>query len=162
LSLQKFECTKDNESEYLNNTVCKLKILKKGSYEISGYVDILIPMTYIYVDYKLIFTTSNKILFNYTFEYCSSYEHLPPFFQIVTGYIKTFSKNFIHACPYNPQKRFGLENIPFDANLPFLALANFQKGEYRSVLHSTDKKGKLIIDVNFLFTISQKRGIKKG
>ena len=162
MHLQKFECTKDNESEYFNNTVCELKVLKKGSYGITGYTDILIPLTYIHVDYKLVYTPSNKILFNYTFEYCSSYDHLPPFFHIVVEYIKTFSKNFIHACPYTPQKRFGLENFPFDANIPVLSMINFQRGEYKSSMYTKDKRGKLIIYVDFLLTVSQKRASKKG
>lgn len=160
--MQKFECTKDNESSYLNNTICVLKSLKKGSYAITGFTDILIPLTYIHVDYKFTYTPSNTILFNYTFEYCSSYEHLPPFFKVIVEYIKTFSKNFIHACPYNQQKRFGLENFPFDTNIPVFSLINFQRGEYVSSLYTRDKKGKLIVSVNFVFTISQKRASKKG
>jgi len=161
--LQKFECIKDNETEYFNNTICELrKGSQKGSYEISAFTDILIPLTYVNVNYKLIYKSTNKVLFNLTFEYCSSYNNLPPLIHIIVEYINNFSKNFIHACPYTPQKHIGLENFPLDANIPIFALINFQRGEYKSSLYSRDKKGRPIIYVNLLFTVSPKRISKKG
>ena len=158
--MQRVECPKDNETEYFENIVCELKTLQKGTYGITGYTDILIPLSFINVDYKLVHITSNKILFNYTFEYCSSYGSLPPFIHIILEYVKTLTSDFIHACPYVAQKQFGLKNFAFDANTPLLTIANFQRGEYKSALYSKDKKGKLIIYVNIYFSIYQKR--KKG
>ena len=162
LHLQRLECSKDTETEYFNNTVCELKTLKKGLYGITGYTDIVVPLTYIHVDYKLLYLTSNQILFNYTFEYCSSYGNLPPFLHIILEYVKTLTNDFIHACPYVAQKQFGLKNFPFDANTPLLTIANFQRGEYKSALYSKDKKGNLVIYVNIYFSISQKRAFKKA
>lgn len=158
------QCPEGNRTKYLDNIVCITRTVNKGIYSFTSLMDIVRPITYAIVDYKLIYVPSNKVLFNYSFEYCKSFEKLPPLVNFVANYINTNVGDNIHACPYLPQKRYGIENLLIDANAPIFAIAKFQRGEYFSYLHVNDKDGNLIgkQDATFLLTISHRRKAKKA
>jgi len=123
--------------------------------------DFVTKVNYMDVDYKLI-QLPNKILLNYTFEYCSSYDNLPPFVSVILKIFSTFSPGFIHPCPYLPMKKVGVENLPVEMIDGILMFVNFKRGSYVSSFDIRDKNGEFITYSHNYFTVSQKRPQKGG
>ena len=160
MHIYKLECPKENESNYIRNAVCEIQNLKNGSYAINAYVDLLIPMNYVNMSLSVVFRSSNKLMFETTFEYCSSYGHLPPFVGAVFGIIERASKNLIHPCPYLPGNKIGAENFTLDASSNILSVVNFQRGDYKALFFMRDKKKNLIYYLHNYISISQKKAPK--
>lgn len=158
----KIECSPDNETIYLQNIDCKIHSSKKGSLLFSGGGDVIIPITSISINFMIIYRSLNKIMMNVTFDYCSSYEHIPPYVRIIFEIYKKYSSNLIHECPYEPKKRVSIENLPLEIFTTVFAVANFQKGDYKTVIDVRDNKEQSIIHVNSFMSISQKKAQNRG
>lgn len=130
-------------------------------------MDVIKPMTYIQMDFLLGFKTSNKNLFNISFEYCKSYGNFPIILKIIFDQFKQFANNLIHSCPYEPQKRLGLENFPAN-KITSMVLEQLNKiikvyqGDYTAEMYITDKKGKLIFFFKCTVSVVPKRVQRKG
>jgi len=158
----KLECPKENETKYLANIQCKISNLKNGSYSITSKVDLALPITYADISFKMFFRSSNKVMVNTSFEYCSANEGLPPRLKIVFSYLEKYSNDLIHACPYPPRKGFGVENFIVDPQSPILGLVNFQRGDYKSSVYIRDKQNQMIFYSHSFYSISLKKARKAG
>jgi len=158
---------KENETIYMKNVVCQLHKVERGSNGVTVHVDLQIPMNNIFINFQLAHKTTDRLLINITFDYCSFYNNLPPFFNVIIDSLKEFSSNLIHACPYSPQNELGVKNLPAsqigtDLLNKFQAILVNRRGDYSSSTILTDKKGRLIFYFKCIVIISQKRGQKKG
>lgn len=160
--MYKIECSKDNESEYVKNFVCKLNHYENGSHGFTAYADLIIPVQYAAFPNVSTHRTSNSVLFNMSFEYCSSQKNIPPFLSQMFEIFKKHSNNLIHKCPYIPEKRIGLEELSFDSGLTFLSLLNFRFGDYEHIYTAKDRNVKLIFYVCNYVWIGIKRKNKSG
>lgn len=158
----KIECSSDNETVYLKNIDCKIHNSKKGSLLFSGGGDVIVPITSININFMIIYRSLNKTMMNVTFDYCGSYEHIPPYVRIIFEIYKKYSNNLIHECPYESQKHVGIENLPLEIFARVFAVANFQKGDYKATINVRDINDKLIIQVNSYMSISQKKVQNRG
>jgi len=156
INLFKFECQKPNESEYVTNAVCKFFKNSKGSTFVSLYSDLMVPVKYADINISVIYQ-SDKIFIDSHFEYCSSFNNLPPYASILFGVLKTFSKDLIQPCPYAPRKRLGVENLSIDSFSIFFTAYKLQMGNYKTSIHIHDRKGKLIVYMIFHTSVSRKR-----
>lgn len=156
INLYKLECVKQNESEYVTNSVCEFYKNSKGSTFISFYSDLLIPVKYATINISVIYQ-SDKIFIDNHFEYCSSFSNLPPYASVLFGVLKTFSKDLIQPCPYTPKKRLGIENLSIDSFSIFLTAYKLQMGNYRTSISIHDRKGKLITYMIFHTSVSRRR-----
>ena len=150
----KIECPNNTESEYAKNFVCKVSKNTNGTTTITAYFDLIRPLNYIGLNYILFHKTSNQIVLNATYEYCSSFGNAHPLVQFLLNSFKKFSKNFIHPCPYEPTLKMGMENWSFDANNISMPLIQQRKGDYKISFDCIDRRGKLIFyfHVHCLFT----------
>ncbi|KAL7023380.1 hypothetical protein ACKWTF_012579 [Chironomus riparius] len=112
----KMECPNNNESEYTKNFVCQIHRHQNGSTSITAYADLIRPLNFIKFNYIFFHKTSNKAIFNVTFEYCSSFGNAHPFVQYVLDSIKKLSNGLIHPCPYVPTVRIGIDQWTFNNN----------------------------------------------
>ena len=151
------ECPKNNESVYTTNFVCGISNDRNESFAITAYADLILSINFLELHYILLHKTTNKVVLNVTFEYCSSFGNAHPFVQLILNTFKKYSNNLIHRCPYVPQKRIGLEKWPFDANVPIMALIQHQKGDYKITFDCRDKQGKLIFFVHTHAWVAQKK-----
>ena len=133
----------------------------KGSNLATGIVDLMSPVNFGNLSFQFIYTSADRKIFDVNFEYCSSYGSLPPLVHLIFEVMKKYSNDLIHACPYAPQKRLGVENAPVDALSPLLTVMNFQLGDYKTVTAIRDRKGKLIFYINVYLSLSRKRIQKK-
>ena len=153
----KVECPAENDTQYLENISCKIDSQKKGSAVLSAVADLILPVTSVSINFLMIYRSLNKIMMNVTFDYCSSFNNLPPYIRIIFDMYKKYSKDLVHECPYEPKKRLGIENLPLEVHTAILAVVNFQRGDYKSILDIRDKKGKLIVYFNCYLSVSQKK-----
>ena len=160
--IYKIECPKDNETTYVKNAVCGILNMKNGTYAINAYLDLVRPITYANISLTVTFRSSNKVIFDTTFEYCSSYGHLPPFVGAVFAIIEKNTKNVIHQCPYNPINRVGAENFLLDSTSPILTVVNFQRGDYKALFFMRDRKNNLIFYLHCYISINQKKAQKSS
>jgi hypothetical protein len=158
----KIDCPADNETEYLENIDCQINSQKDGSMVLTAMADIVQPINSVIITYMIIYRSMNKVMVNITFDYCKSHNNLPPFIRIIFDMYKKHSEDLIHECPYAPRKHLGVENLPLEVHSALLTVANFQRGDYKSVLEIRDKKKKLIMFANGLVTVSQKKPPKRG
>ncbi|KAL7023377.1 hypothetical protein ACKWTF_012576 [Chironomus riparius] len=158
----KIECSSDNETKYLENIDCKIHSNKIGSMFFSGVADLVVPISSININFMVIYRSLNKTMMNITFDYCGSYNNLPPYIHIIFNIYKKYSNNLIHECPYAPKKRIGLENLPLDVLSKVFAVVNFQRGDYKAVIDVRDDNENLIIHVDNYLTVSQKKTPKQG
>lgn len=156
----KFDCPKKNESEYTDNYVCETTRSKKGVYSMTIYFDIIKTVPSMDLTYILTHQTSNKVIFNFTFDFCESYQNPHPFLKIMFMVFENNSKNLFHACPYYPIKGIGIRNFAFEEGNPLLAVVNFKIGEYRAIFRGNDKNGKVVMYVNSFFSLSLSRRSK--
>lgn len=127
---------------------------------VSAYADLIKPVTYVDFNYYMLQKSVNRIFYNFSFEYCSSYKNLPPYMSFIVNAFKVYSNNFIHACPYKPDKGIGIVNYPMEANIVFMMVLNYPLGDYLNSYSCKDKEGKLIFYVKTHSTISQIRAKK--
>ena len=160
--IYKIECPKDNETTYVKNAVCGILNMKNGTYAINAYLDLVRPITYANISLTVTFRSSNKVIFDTTFEYCSSYGHLPPCVGAVFAIIEKNTKNVIHQCPYNPINRVGAENFLLDSTSPILTVVNFQRGDYKALFFMRDRKNNLIFYLHCYISINQKKAQKSS
>ncbi|KAL7023381.1 hypothetical protein ACKWTF_012580 [Chironomus riparius] len=160
INVYKFDCPKDNETEYLENIVCKLDKNAQGMTLISTFVDILIPVKYAQIHINVIYQ-SDKSMVDNLFEYCSSYNNLPPYAFVLFGVLKQFAKDLIKPCPYKPMKRLGAANFPVDSLNAFFTIFNPHLGNYKTSIYIKDEKGKLITYLIFYSNISRRRPQQK-
>ncbi|CAG9807527.1 unnamed protein product [Chironomus riparius] len=139
LHFYKIECAQKNESEYLENIVCKLSKNKVGDNALSVYADIAKNINYVDLNFGILHKSSNKLMINTSFEYCSSYNNMNPFVKAILSFVNNFEKDLFHECPYLPKKKMGIENFPFETMLPMLSIANFQRGDYKMWTYLRDK-----------------------
>ena len=158
----KIECSSDNETQYLEIIDCKIHSNKVGSLLFSGAADVVVPITSINIDFMIIYRSLNKTMMNITFDYCSSYNNLPPYIHIIFNIYKKYSKDLIHECPYAPKRRIGIENLPLEVFTRVFAVANFQRGDYKIEIDVRDNKKKVIIHADNYFTVSQRKAPKQG
>lgn len=156
----KIECSKNNESDYTKNFVCDLNSNKNGSFSVTAYGDLVRPLNYIDVSYILLHKTSNTVVFNISFEYCSSNGNAHPFLGFFINLLKTFSSNLIHACPYNPANKIGIDKWFFEGSGPSVPLIKQRKGDYKASVNCKDKEGNLIFYFNIYCLFTPKRGRK--
>jgi len=156
------ECPKDNESDYATNFVCSINNDRNESFSVTAYADLIIPLNYVELHYIFMHRTTNKVVLNVTFDYCSSFGNAHPFVQLILNTLKKYSKNLIHRCPYSPQTRIGVEKWPFDANIPVMALIQHQKGDYKITFNAKDRHGKLIFYVHIYAWVAQKKKPKNN
>lgn len=159
LHFYKIECCKENETDYMKNFVCRINNHKNGSNSITAYGDLVIPINYVDFSYILIHRSSGTVIFNITFEYCSSQKNIPPYVNHLFDIFKKNSNNLIHPCPYEPQKKLGIDNFPFEANNIVMTLIRFKPGEYVRTYMGKDKGGKLVFYVRCFSSMGNK---KKG
>lgn len=145
----------------MKNFVCELNN-RNGSYTLTAYGDLILPVNYIDFNLKLIYRSANKVLLNITVEFCSSFGSFPPYLVSLFDVLKKYTKDFIHPCPYKPTKEMGIHEYPFEKNFASLSLVNFPRGDYLSIYNCNDRKGKLIFFFKTFSTISNKRVFKKG
>ena len=141
--LYKLECASSNESAYIENAVCTIHKNSKGLTFASAFADLILPVRYASINISVIYQ-SDKIFIDSQFEYCSSYNNLPPYASIFFGVLKTFSNNLIQPCPYAPLKHIGVENLSIDSLSILFTAYKLQIGNYRTSFQIHDKKGKLI------------------
>jgi len=158
---------KENETIYLKNIVCQLHKVENGSTGVTIHGDLRIPVNNMFINFQLFHKTSDRQLFNISFDYCSFYNNLPPFIDVIFDSLREFSSNLIHACPYSPQNELGVKNLPAsqigtDLLSKFQVLFIIRRGEYSSSTFVTDKKGRLIFYFKCIVVIAPKRGQKKG
>lgn len=164
INLYKYECPKDNETEYLENIICKFHKNSKGTTLMSTIADLLIPVRYIDIQINVTYQNDKEVI-NNRFEYCSTYNNLPIFVSILFGTLKQFSNDLIHPCPYKPKKQLGVENFPIDTMSIMFSTFNPVLGNYKISIHIYDKKGKLIFFMIVHSSLSRKRpqkGVKSG
>ena len=140
----------------MENIVCKLDKDPQGMTFISTFVDILIPVKYAQIHINVTYQ-SDKIMVDNHFEYCSSYNNLPPYAFVLFGVIKQFARDLIKPCPYTPMKRLGAANFPVDSLNAFFTIFNPLLGSYKTSIFIMDKNEKLIIYLIFYSNISRKR-----
>jgi hypothetical protein len=157
MHIYKLECPKNGESTYVKDAICGIQNIKNGSYAINAYVDLIQPFNYANITLTVTFRSSNKVMFDTTFEYCSSYGHLPPFVAAVFAIIEKNSKNLIHQCPYIPAKKIGVQNFILEYTSPILTVVNFQRGDYKALFFMRDKKNNLIFYFHSFISINQKK-----
>lgn len=124
---------------------------------VSAYADLVRPLTYIDFNYKLVQKSINRVLYNITFEFCSSYKDLPPYMNFILNAFKKYSNNLIHACPYKPENGIGIVNYPMEANIAFMMVMNYPLGDYLNSYYGKDKQGNLIFYIKTYSTLSQTR-----
>lgn len=154
------ECSK--ETEYTSDFDCRINNEKRGSYSITFCFALNKQITYMDYTFMLIHRTSEKVLFNVTFDYCKSYKYPPPFVNLLFDIFKKYTDTLLHACPYEPIKRMGIESIPFESQGPVMAFLSFKVGDYHVHFSGADKKGRSIFFMNLFFTMSPVRGQKSG
>lgn len=162
MHIYKIVCPKDNESTYVSNATCGIYNMKNGSYAINAYLSLLRPMTYVNMTLTITFRSSNKIIFDTNFEYCSSYGHLPPFVAAIFAIVEKNVENLIHPCPYKPENKIGAENFTLNSASPILSVINFQRGDYKAIFFMRDKKNNLIFYLHCYVSINQKKAQKNG
>jgi len=139
--------------------VCKFNKSSKGSTFVTSYADLLLPVRYADMHINVTYQSDKKFV-DIHFEYCSSYNNLPPYASILFGVVKTFSKDLIQPCPYVPRKRLGVENFPVDSLSIFLTAYKPNLGNYKTSIYLYDRKGKLINFYIFYSSLSRKRSQK--
>ncbi|KAL7023378.1 hypothetical protein ACKWTF_012577 [Chironomus riparius] len=158
----KIECPADNDTQYLEKISCKLSSQKQGTASLSAVADLILPVTSVNINFLIIYRSLNKIMLNVTFDYCSSYNNLPPYIRIIFDMYKKHSNDLIHECPYETKKRIGIENFPLEVHTAVLAVVNFQRGDYKSILDIRDRKGNLIVYFNCYLSVSQRKNPRNG
>ncbi|KAL7023376.1 hypothetical protein ACKWTF_012575 [Chironomus riparius] len=160
LHFYKVECPPQNKTEYLENIVCKLSKIKGGENVLTLHVDVVRNINYFDFNFGILHKSSNKLMINTTFEYCSSYNNLNPFIKAMFSFVNTIEKDLFHECPYLPTKKIGVENLPFDGLVPLLSIANFQRGDYKMWVTVRDRNDKLINFINILMAVSPEKNKK--
>ena len=102
------------------------------------------------------------MLVNITGEYCSLYGNFSPIVRIVIEFSKKYSNGLVHACPYVPQKKIGVENFPAEELLNkalkvFADTFKVKRGEYIATYTSRDRKGNVTFYFKSFVTVSQKK-----
>lgn len=157
----------ENETYLGENIVCKIVHIKDGTYGISLYGDLIVTVDYLHINAFVIHKPSQKVIINASLEYCSKFGNFAPLLAIAFEWVKTFSNNLIHACPYTPIKHFGVENIPANKLLTqaldlFPGVIKIDRGEYFGMTIVRDRAGRKVFYVKTVATVSQRRGRKSG
>jgi len=103
------------------------------------------------------YTSTGKIIANYSFEYCNSLRNIPPLANILLELIKSYSNDLFHECPYPPRKRMGIDSFPVDSLSVFLSAFNHLRGDYKTTVVINDKNRKIIFFAIFYTNVSVKR-----
>ena len=122
--------------------------------------DIVKNLNHIDLNFGILHKSSNKLMVNTSFEYCSSFDNMNPFVKSILTFLNNFEKDLFHACPYLPKKKLGIVNFSFENMLPMLSIANFQRGDYKMWAYLRDKDNKFINYMVFLFAISPEKNNK--
>lgn len=157
----------ENETYFAENIVCQIVHLKDGTYGITLYGDLKVSVDYMQTNTFIIHIASKKVILNVTIEYCSMYGKFTPLISIAFEWVKDFTNNIIHPCPYHPVKHFGIENFPLHRLLNealdiFPGVIKIDRGEYMGITTVKDRKGRKVFYVKTLTTVSQRRGSKSG
>ena len=156
------ECIKDNDTYAGKNITCKVNQLKNGMYTVSMFGDLIVELNYMLMNFYLTHKTSQRTLVNVTMEYCSVYGNFPLIVRLAIEFTKKFTNDMIHACPYTPRKKLGVENFPTNelsnkALNVFSDRIKIERGDYFAAYNVKDRKRKIIFNFKSLVTISQKR-----
>lgn len=133
-------------------------------------VDIIRPVTNIILHFQLTHTTSDRMLHNYTVDFCETYGNFPPHVHLLFEFFKSQTGDLIHECPFSPKRNFGLVNFPCDDTLNagielFGKIMKMYPGDYLAVICLSDNRKKLIFFGQFFAVVTpvtQKRLNKKG
>lgn len=158
----KIECSKNNESDYFKDFQCVINKLGRNNYALTVLADLVIPINFMNISVDAFYRQSNISVYNITFEFCSSFTKLPTFISVVTEIVNRFNNNLIHACPYKPKSKIGVENFPVGVFVPFYAFINVSRGDYIVTLNCLDNNNKLVFKIGAYLTYSQNRAPKSG
>lgn len=156
------ECIKENETYAGRNITCSVNPLKNGMYTVTMYGDLIVELNYMLMNFYLIHKVTQRTLVNVTIEYCSLYGNFPQIIRLAIEFTKKFTNDLIHACPYLPRKKLGVENFPTNelsnkALNVFSDRINIERGDYNAAFNVKDRKGKTLFYFKCLVTIAQKK-----
>ena len=157
----------ENETYVGENIVCSIVHLKDGTYGATLYGDLIVTVDYLLTNTYVIHRASQKVIINITVEYCSMFGNFAPLIAVAFEWVKSFTNNVIHTCPYTPVKHFGLENIPLNKLLNqaldmFPGAIKIDRGEYIGMVTVQDRDGRRVFYVKTVATVSLKRGGRKS
>lgn len=82
-------------------------------------------------------------------------------------FIQSQLGDLVHECPYNPQKDYGIENVPIEEIIGrglgmYSSFVKVYQGEYSFYVQFVDKKGNLIFYLRIVGYATPKKGRKIG